>query len=315
MISQGPRRGFTSSDPALLWGLGYLLTVLGGCAGVGQTQGSTGATVQGGTAQVCVFCTSESTTESALQKSDLSIQLAPRVVQYVYRYKDEGVTIRQNEYGFGVIVRARNNGKTIEHLKALEVGGDIDTDPSDLQVLGGEERTFEEIFTEYERRKPYYRVSFVLFPININKVEPGSEEFIRFMLLDPTNLSTQAIVRGDDAHKYVGFRGENPAVPILLTTVPNIRSFVTFTQSEHKVPGNAQLLGPRLRHEVKSGQVKFSLKFESGSHIIGPQGIQNPTLMLLEDWNKQTPQDIYFKNNIWDRAYPVTKDPLMETLR
>jgi hypothetical protein len=104
-------------------------------------------------------------------------------------------------------------------------------------------------------------------------------------------------------------------VPTLLTTVPNIRSFVTFTRSEHRVPGNAQLLGPRLRAEINSGQLRFILRFESGSQIIHSQNIENPSLISLEDWNKQTPQDIFFKDNIWDRGLPVTKDPLVESLR
>jgi hypothetical protein len=245
----------------------------------------------------------------------LSIDLALRVVHYVDRYKEGAINIRHNEYGFAAIVRVRNKGEKTEQLKALEIKGDIDADGSDYSAAFGEGKTFEEIDIDYGKRKPYYRVSFVSYPITVNKIDPGSEEFIRFMVLDPINLSTQAIVRGDDAKKYIGFRGDNPAVPSLLTTVPNIRSFVNFTRSEHKVPGNAQLFGPRLRDEIKSGRLQFSLRFESGYQLIDSQKIENPALISLDNWSKQTPQDIFFKNNIWDRAMPVTKDPLVESGR
>ena len=134
------------------------------------------------------------------------------------------------------------------------------------------------------------------------------------MPLDPTGLTTRAIVRGDDPPKYIGFKGADPAPPVFLTTVPNIFSFVVFSRNENRPPGNAILLGPRLREEIKSGMLKFILKFESGSYIIAPQGIPNPALMSLESWDKQVPQDIYFKNNFWDRAMPMEKDPLIETL-
>ncbi|MCI0564750.1 MAG: hypothetical protein MN733_40300, partial [Nitrososphaera sp.] len=251
--------------------------------------------------------------ESELQPS-ISLQLAPRVLHYVHRYKTDGVTMHQNEYGFGVIVRARNNGKKIERLRALEITGDIAALPDDYSAFKAEGRTIEDLDAEYKRRQPYYRVSFVYFPVNVSKIEPESEEFIKFMPLDPTSLTTRVIVRGDDPPKYVGFGGENPVPPVFLTTVPNIFSFVTFTGSEHKVPGNAHLLGPRLRGEIKSGKLKFILKFESGSHIVNPHGIPNPALISLESWNKEIPQDIFFKNNFWDRAEPVKKDPLVETL-
>lgn len=126
---------------------------------------------------------------SALQTS-ISIQLAPRVLHYVHRYKADGVTIRHNEYGFGVVVRARNNGKKIERLRALEITGDIAADPNDLPAFNAEGKTLEELDAEYKRRKPYYRVSFVYFPINLSKIEPESEEYIKFMPLDPTGLTT-----------------------------------------------------------------------------------------------------------------------------
>jgi hypothetical protein len=148
----------------------------------------------------------------------VAIEFASHVVQYVDRYKSEGAIVRHNEYGFAAIVRVRNHGKTTEQLKALEITGDLDADGNEATFAEG--RSLEEIGIEYERRKPYYRVSFVSFPINATKIAPGGEEFIRFMILDPTYQTTLSTVRGDDAEKYIGFRGENPAVPSLLTTVP-----------------------------------------------------------------------------------------------
>jgi hypothetical protein len=241
----------------------------------------------------------------------VSLQLTPHVLHYVHRYRSEGETIRQNEYGLGFIVRVRNVGEKPEYLKALEIAGDIDADPND-PALGADGKTFDELDTEYGQRKPYYRVSFVAFPIDVKRIEPGSEEYIRFLVLDPTHLETRAITRGDDGKHYVGFRGESPIAPLFLTTVPNIQSFVTFSHSEHRLPGNAQLFAPRLRKEIKSGELIFRLAFESGSHIIAPQTIPTPALISFESWNKEIPQNIHFR--IWQRFVPITKDPLVETV-
>ncbi len=211
--------------------------------------------------------------------------------------------MRQNEYGFGLVVRVLNTGEKIERIKALEITGDITADPSDPTFLV-EGKTMDEIDAEYGEMQPYYRVSFVFFPQNGNKIEPGSEEVFRFVALDPTHLSTHAIVRGEEDWKYVGFRAKTPRAPSILTTVPRIDSFVTFSASRQTVPGNSALLGPRLRSEIKSGALKFILRFESGSHEIDSTAIQNPNLMDWEYWNKATLQDIFYKNNPWDRATP-----------
>jgi pimeloyl-ACP methyl ester carboxylesterase len=241
----------------------------------------------------------------------ISVQVAPRVLHYVHRFKSEGQTFRQNEYGFGLVLRVRNKGQKIERIKALEIAGDIDADPNDLDAFEAEGKTFEELDEEWGRTQPYYRVSFVSFPINGNKIEPGSEEFVRFMALDPTNLSTMAITRGEEGWKYIGFRIGKARQPLLLTTVPNIFSFVKFTQIRQAVPGNAEWLGPRLRSEIKSGAVKFIIRFESGSREINPMEIQGPSLISWNNWNKLIPQDIYHRNTVWDRAAPMSKDPLI----
>lgn len=242
----------------------------------------------------------------------VSVQVAPRVLHYILRFKTGGETMQQNEYGFGLVVRVRNTGEKIERIRSLEITGDITTDPGDPTFLV-EGKTMDEIDAEYGERQPYYRVSFVFFPQNANKIEPGSEEVFRFVALDPTYLSTRVISRGEEDWKYVGFRAKTPRAPFILTTVPRIDSFVTFTSFRHAVPGNAELLGPRLRNEIKSGTLKFTLRFESGSRDIDPVDIQSPNLILWEYWNKATTQDIFYKNNPWDRVAPVHTDPLVES--
>ena len=64
--------------------------------------------------------------------------MAPRVLHYVHRYKSAGETIRQNEYGFGLVIRIRNKGEKFEGIKALELVGDIDADPNDLDAFEAE---------------------------------------------------------------------------------------------------------------------------------------------------------------------------------
>jgi hypothetical protein len=243
----------------------------------------------------------------------LSIELAPRVLLYVHRYKSSGEIVRQSEYGFAAVVRVHNKGKSFQQLKSLEITGEIDASGSDYGSAFGLGKTFEEIDIEYGKRKPYLRLSFVAFPINATKIEAGGEEFIRFMILDPTNLGTQGITRGADAENYIGFRGENAAEPNLLTTVPSISFFAKPTGFLDVRPGNAQWTGVRIREEIKSGRLRFTVQFNSGPQIVTPSKINDLRLILFDNWNKRTPQEIFFD---MDRRFiPVAKDPLVERLR
>ena len=56
MTSRTPRDTFSRSSLLLLGGLSSLLAFQGGCAIVGSSTGSDGATVLGGKAQVCIGC-------------------------------------------------------------------------------------------------------------------------------------------------------------------------------------------------------------------------------------------------------------------
>ena len=141
--------------------------------------------------------------------SALSIELAPRVIHHVLRYKTGVDTGRQNEYGFAAIVRVRNDGKSLQQIKSLEITGDVDAGSS-YEHAFGLGKTSEEIDIEYAKRKPYLRLSFVAYPININKIEAAGEEFIRFMILDPTKLGTQGITRGAEVENILALKARPP---------------------------------------------------------------------------------------------------------
>lgn len=242
-------------------------------------------------------------------KVELSIELAPRVVHYVLKYQTGGEAGRQNEYGFAAVIRIRNDGKSSQQLKSLEITGDIDAGIS-YHVAFGPGKTPEEIDIEYGKRKPYLRLSFVAFPTNSNRIEASGEEFIRFMILDPTKLGTQGITRGAEAERYIGFRGENAAEPELLQTVPSISFFARPKEFLDNRPGNAQWTGIAVRDEIKTGRLRFTARFNSGPQIVIPSKINDLKLIGLDDWNKQTPQEIFFD---MDRRFmPVEKDPLLE---
>lgn len=242
------------------------------------------------------------------------VELAPTVLTSVHKYKTDGELFRNVEYGFGVIARIRKTGRMIERVIALEVSGELDVDGNDWISAFGEGTSFEEMDQEYGRRKPYQRVSFVAFPSTGFRLE-AEEEFVRFVLLDPTIIGgTQSILRGADSKQYFGFAGERPARPTLLTTVPNIHSFVKFLGYQRVGAGNGNLLAPRLRREIEVGRLEFALRLDSGRKIIEPKNIQPPNMMALDEWNRQVPQSVFFKNNMWDRAMPVEKDPILEEL-
>lgn len=258
-------------------------------------------------AQARILETSFSARPTSL--NSISIELAPRVLHYVFR----PTTIRQHEYGFGVVMRVRNNGKKIERVRALEITGDIAADFTDFLASSASGQNMNDLYNEYKGREVYRRISLVYFPINLNKIDPESEEFIKFEALDPTNLTTMLTVGDVEMGKYFGFKGTNPSPPTFLTTAPNIYSFITFTRVADKSEAR-KFGGPKLREEIRSGGLRFTLKFESGSYIVAPRKILNPFMISWESWQKQTPQDIYFRNNFWNRSDAMQKDPLMEEL-
>jgi hypothetical protein len=255
----------------------------------------------------------EAKTIVAPVKTALSIELAPRVLHYVDRYKRDGEIVRHSEYGFGAIVRIQNKGETTQHIKSLEITGDIDADINVFSAAFGEGTSLEEIDNQYVKRKPYLRLSFVAYPVDVKKIEAGGEEFIRFMILNPTNLATQAFTYGAETKNYIGFREENPAEPKFLITVPSISFFAKPTGFRPVRPGNDQWTGVVVRDEIKSGSLRFTVQFNSGPQLVTSSKINNVRLIGFNDWNKQIPQEIFFD---MDRRFiPVEKDPLVERQR
>jgi hypothetical protein len=247
------------------------------------------------------------------EKTTLFIELAPRVLHYVERYKRDGEIVRHSEYGFAAIVRIQNKGETTQHIKSLEITGDIDAGITFFSAAFGEGTSLEEIDNQYVKRKPYLRVSFVAYPVDVKKIEAGGEEFIRFMILNPTNLGTQAVSYGAEERNYFGFRGDNAAEPNFLITVPSISFFAKPTGFRPVRPGNDQWTGVVVRDEIKSGSMKFTVQFNSGPQVLTPSKITNLRLIGFDHWNKQIPQDIFFD---MDRRFiPVEKDPLVERRR
>ena len=244
------------------------------------------------------------------EKVPLSIELAPRVVIYRSTYKSGGETFTHYEYGFGIIAHVRDAGANV---RLLQVVGEIDADVTEYISFFGQGKTEEEIDANYREQKPYYNVSFIASP----NTTIGQAEFFRFLFLDPANLGTQTFLRvGTDMETYFGFRGKSPRKPKYLTKAPSISFFVRFGGSEppHGA-GNARLLAPRLRDEFKDRRVNFQVKLGSKSEVIRMDQIQKVETIFLDDWNKQSPQDIFLKNNIWDRAMPTANDPAVEKIK
>jgi hypothetical protein len=244
----------------------------------------------------------------------LSIELAPRVLTHDFYDEIDGKRRRHWEYGFGIVARIRNTGKTTEYVRALYIVGDVDAEFSDYVVTFGTNRDINETAIEYEKRKPYYRVSLVSWPINASKIEPNDEQFVRFMILDPTNTSTKVILRGTDSNRYFGFHSQDPSPPSILTTVPRIQLFVKFGKSLNREPGSTYFYAPILRDEIKTASLQFQLKMSNKLEIVSTKHLQETDLIPIDIWNNQTPQDIFFKTS-WGRIDPIEKDPIIENLK
>jgi hypothetical protein len=256
-----------------------------------------------------------STKEPKVETAVLSIELAPRVLTHEFYDEIDGKRRRHWEYGFGIVARIRNTGKTTEYMRALYIVGDVDADFSDYVVTFGTNRDINETGAEYEKRKPYYRVSLVSWPINASKIEPNDEQFFRFVILDPRNTSTKVILRGTDSSRYFGFRASEPSPPSVLTTVPRIQLFVKFGKSLHREPDTRYFYAPSLRDEIKADSLQFQLKMSNNLEIVPSKWLQQVDLIPIDVWNNQTPQDIFFKTGWGDRIDPVEKDPIIENLK
>jgi hypothetical protein len=218
--------------------------------------------------------------------------------------------VKGTDYGLRAVLRVHNLTSAPEYIRRLEVVGDVAANCDEYEdAFGVADGTHTDGYLDEEckHRKPFYRLSWVTYPVGSARVDAdGDEEFIRFNLLAP---SMAVRLMGADWKRYFWFN-ESHVTPALLTTAPYLFDLVASTRVSSGYP--AEMQGFKLRDEVVSGKVKFRVLVNTDEVTLGTQNINSVGWTIDSIWDKATSQDLFFgTTEIDDRTSPVVHDPAM----
>ena len=238
------------------------------------------------------------------------MELTPYVVVHRRENRIDGQVVKGTDYGLRAVLRVHNLTSVPEYIRRLEVVGDVAAKCDEYEnAFGVADGTHVEGYLDDEckQRRPFYRLSWVTYPIGQARVDAdGDEEFIRFNLLTPSGVMR---FMGTDFKRYFWFNGTN-ATPALLTTAPYLFDLVTFTRVSSGYP--VEMQGFKLRDEVISGKVKFRVLVNTDEVTLRLQNIHSVGWTIDSIWDNATSQDLFFSTTeIYDRTTPVVHDPAM----
>jgi pimeloyl-ACP methyl ester carboxylesterase len=226
-------------------------------------------------------------------------------------------------YGLTAILMVQNKGSHPAQVQALEVVGDAPVSEQDWAgILDFNHRKFSR--AEWDLRKPFIELSWVVWQKDDVRVQPGEQKFVRFVIANPKDRyqfenSFGSVPSGggpDFGMIYIGLR--NPDIrPDAVVRIPTIWPVIQFT-SYIKSPvqqGNNEFRSPVLKKEITDGSVKFRVRLSSGErYVIPPQNVRAAQLVLQDEWeHTDVPiQDLFYGRIGWNRAEPIKKDPLMD---
>jgi hypothetical protein len=86
----------------------------------------------------------------------------------------------------------QHNGVSTRHIRSLQVVGDVPADcasyvSSFFDDLHGQ-YTEDFLATECAKRRPFFHLSWIAFPVGQSRIELNDEEFIRFTISDSLNV-------------------------------------------------------------------------------------------------------------------------------
>lgn len=211
----------------------------------------------------------------------------------VERFPSEDVA-NPDEEGISVIVHVRSKGREVS-LAALDANGKIYLDTGEyLSLLRGQAmgRHIKEIDMERAKLQPYFKISWSAWPTDSRvpvRPEPFEERYVRFTFLEPKQFLKLPRFDGlMDA--YVGFEDKAPfIIPTRMMTQPTVWHF--FRQKV--IRDGKEVVSSDVRDEIKSGNVRFSLRAGSQSIRISPKKLQQFARITQEAWEKEDPLALY----------------------
>jgi hypothetical protein len=222
-------------------------------------------------------------------KSPLKLELAPIVT--IHRIRDEkGNPMRGGQYGLDAILRVENaRGPVARHVRSLQISGEVDAGCGVYMASysrGDGSETIDSIDLECVRRKPFFQLSWISFPTDEARVDPGEDKFIRFRIASPfTGIDFVGSPR-----EYFGFRATNtkPKFPF---TSPYYGYLVEITAVN---PNDSTGIAWKLRDEVTAGMVKIRVRIDDELVEIPVKGIKSPHLWPDFMVEKRLNQELFY---------------------
>lgn len=267
--------------------------------------------------------TADRSSESAPPPVHPSLNLCLALITTIHRLRDPGAKGYMKGGGndlVGVLRVQQRNGTTVRHVQSLQVVGNIAADFGcyvDCFSKGNGTETTEELEERFNRRRPFFRLSWVVFPNTKVNIDPNDEEFLLFEISHSVGvIGMPAIGNGprcqDGVQDAFGFEDTNqqPKYPF---TYPTWSHLVRFRDTN---PSDFTGRLPVLRDEVRSGKVKIQANIDGEIVDIPPSNIRLPWPVSLEDGEqeKMLPQKLFYGiDDSGNRmAAPTPVDPLVK---
>lgn len=212
---------------------------------------------------------------------------------------------------FGVLRISQHNGRWARHVRSLQITGTVAADWDSYAAFfssGNGTESVEDVEAEYEKRKPFFRLSWVSYPLAPIRIEENDdEEFGKFAV----SQSRGAIEFAEDPKDYFGFQSTNEQPKYPLTT-PVWRLLMHFSKTNSDLSG----IYPELRDEVKAGKVKIQVVLDREIIDIPAKKITFPWAVSLgsQTPEKMSAQDLFYGIDSGRRtSIPMPTDPLVKS--
>jgi len=186
---------------------------------------------------------------------DPIISLSLALVTKIYRMRDpetHGYMNGGQSDVIGILRVQQQHGVSARHIRSLQIVGEEPADFNTFAATFGENdgtESEDDIEARYLKLKPFFNLSWVIFPTTQENVDPTDDKFLKFVISDSMGAF---VFRGRNLKDLYGFESTKHQ-PKLLSTNPVWYQLVRFTRVD---PADQTGTYPTLRDEVKTGKVK-----------------------------------------------------------
>lgn len=232
---------------------------------------------------------SDTPTQPAARKTDPhpSFNVALALIPTIHRMREPGgrgyLKGGQNDL-IGILRVQQHNGVAVRHVRSLQVVGRIPADFNSYMAFfskGDGTESMDSLEAAYIKRRPFFRLSWIIFPASPFRIDPTDDEFAKFTIshsmgatafpmFDPRSGSPRDAFGFEDAGKE----------PKYLMTNPVWSQLIRFTDTN---PSDLTGRQPVLRDEVKSGKLILRADIDGEIIDIPTKNIKLPWSVPFED--------------------------------